>query len=89
LRIKNLFSKKNKYIKINLSNKTVDMVSLYIVWKLEEGIKNKITNKTVDDMAFRSLTISPSPKCLSTPRVGLLHGNFHEFLARLLGPNFK
>jgi hypothetical protein len=45
------------------------MVSLYIVWKLEEGIKNKITNKTVDDMAFRSLTISPSPKCLSTPRV--------------------
>jgi hypothetical protein len=45
------------------------MVSLYIVWKLEEGIKNKITNKTVDDMPFRSLTISPSPKCLSTPRV--------------------
>jgi hypothetical protein len=41
------------------------MVSLYIVWKLEEGIKNKITNKTVDDMAFRSLTISPSPN----PRV--------------------
>jgi hypothetical protein len=69
LRIKNLFSKKNKFIKINLSNKTVDMVSLYIVWKLEEGIKNKITNKTVDDMPFRSLTISPSPKCLSTPRV--------------------